>query len=318
MMPQFELSKNKVINYRNIALGLFLFSIGLFKKVIIADRFALWATPGFDTAPSLNLFAAWAASLSYTFQVYFDFSGYTDMAIGVSKMFNIDLPVNFNSPYKAKSIIDFWKRWHITLTNFITTYVYTPILRSFGRITFGASLVAVFLSMLISGFWHGAGWTFVIWGALHGAALVINHLWRRRKLPMYSAFGWLMTFMFINASFVFFRAKTLADAGKMFKGMLGQSGVVLPSLLANIFGPLKIFGVEFMPKIRLILAEIGGRDETIIKLILAFFLVLVARNSTEMSSSFRPTPRNVVFVTTLSLIALINMSSVSEFLYFNF
>jgi len=123
--------KNKVKNYKNIALGLFIFSIGLFKKVIIADTFAIWASAGFDASTNLNLIAAWATSLSYTFQLYFDFSGYMDMAIGAALLFNIKLPQNFNSPYKATGMIDFWKRWHMTLTNFITIYIYTPIIRSF-------------------------------------------------------------------------------------------------------------------------------------------------------------------------------------------
>ena len=164
MMPQFERMRNKVVNWKNIYLGLALFFIGLFKKVVIADQFATWATPGFDTATALNFFAAWLTSLSYTFQLYFDFSGYSDMAVAIGWLFNIRLPINFNSPYKATGIIDFWKRWHITLTNFVTTYLFTPILRSFARVTFAGSMIAIFLSMLIAGFWHGAGWNFIMWG----------------------------------------------------------------------------------------------------------------------------------------------------------
>ncbi|MFW2526219.1 MBOAT family O-acyltransferase, partial [Aliarcobacter butzleri] len=127
MMPQFASKYNWVKNYRNIALGLFIFSIGLFKKVVIADTFAVWANAGFDTATTLNLIEAWATSLSYTFQLYFDFSGYTDMAIGISLMFNIKLPINFNSPYKALSIQDFWRRWHMTLSRFLRDYLYIPL-----------------------------------------------------------------------------------------------------------------------------------------------------------------------------------------------
>ena len=127
MMPQFAKTRNKVKNYRNIAMGLFIFSIGLFKKVVIADTFAVWATQGFDVATTLNLFEAWATSLSYTFQLYFDFSGYTDMAIGAALLFNIKLPINFNSPYKALGIQDFWRRWHITLSRFLKDYIYIPL-----------------------------------------------------------------------------------------------------------------------------------------------------------------------------------------------
>jgi len=135
MMPQFDSLRSKVINYKNIAAGLFLFSIGIFKKVVIADTFAVWATAGFDTAETLNLLEAWATSLSYTFQLYFDFSGYTDMAIGVALLFNIKLPINFNSPYKATSIQDFWRRWHITLSRFLRDYIYIPLGGNRGGIT---------------------------------------------------------------------------------------------------------------------------------------------------------------------------------------
>ncbi|MCW9026034.1 MAG: MBOAT family protein, partial [Thiovulaceae bacterium] len=175
MMPQFANIKNKIINYNNIALGLFIFSIGLFKKVIIADTFAIWATAGFDTAITLNLFEAWATSLSYTFQLYFDFSGYTDMAIGSALLFNIKLPINFNSPYKATNIQDFWRRWHITLSRFLKDYIYIPLGGNRkGNYRTYSNLMATFL---IGGIWHGAGWTFIFWGFLHGFALVINRIW---------------------------------------------------------------------------------------------------------------------------------------------
>ncbi len=159
MMPQFAKTKNKVKNYNNIALGLFIFSIRLFKKVVIADSFAVWATAGFDTAATLNLFEAWATSLSYTFQLYFDFSGYTDMAIGAALLFNIKLPINFNSPYKATSIQDFWRRWHITLSRFLRDYVYIPL--GGNRKSNFRTYTNLMGTFIIGGIWHGAGWTFV-------------------------------------------------------------------------------------------------------------------------------------------------------------
>ena len=204
MMPQFGTIRNKVLNYRNLSLGLFVFFVGLFKKVVIADDLSTTVKLGFDVAPALNFFEAWLTSLSYTLQLYFDFSGYSDMAIGVGLMFNIVLPRNFDSPYKAVNMIDFWRRWHISLSDFINTYLYTPILRSFSRVTFQNSLIAIFIAMLISGFWHGAGWTFIIWGGLHGGALVVNHLWKKRKVKMPQWLGWVITFNFVNLSFVFF------------------------------------------------------------------------------------------------------------------
>lgn len=172
MMPQFVNTRNKVKNYKNIAMGLFIFSIGLFKKVVIADKFAVWATTGFDIVPTLNLVEAWITSLSYTLQLYFDFSGYADMAIGIALLFNIRLPINFNSPYKALNIQDFWRRWHITLSRFMRDYIYIPLGGSrLGEFRIYANLMATFV---IGGLWHGAGWTFVFWGFLHGLALVIG------------------------------------------------------------------------------------------------------------------------------------------------
>lgn len=296
MMPQFDRVRSKVLNYKNLALGLFLFFIGLFKKVVIADPFSAIAKAGFDVAPTLGLAEAWATSLAYTLQLYFDFSGYSDMAIGLGLMFNIRLPVNFNSPYRATGVIDFWKRWHITLTAFITTYVYTPILRSFRRITFAKSLLAVFVAMFISGVWHGAGWTFVAWGSLHGAALVVNHVWRKRKWKMPAALGWLITFNFVNFSFVFFRAREWSDAVKVLKGMCGLSGVE--------------FGRHAM-------AAVQGKDQ-ILLLAAALAMVLATRNSVQMAETFRPGWKSTLFLAVAACYALFNMSRVSEFLYFQF
>jgi len=189
MMPQFANTRNKVKNYKNIAMGLFIFSIGLFKKVVIADTFATWATAGFDTATTLNLFEAWATSLSYTFQLYFDFSGYTDMAIGAALLFNIKLPINFNSPYKAITIQDFWRRWHITLSRFLKDYIYIPLGGNRkGEFRTYNNLMATFI---IGGLWHGAGWTFVFWGFLHGIALVVHRVWSKLGFKLWTWVAWL-------------------------------------------------------------------------------------------------------------------------------
>lgn len=313
MMPQFERMRNKVVNWKNLYLGLMLFFIGLFKKVIIADTFSAWATAGFETTHPLTLFPAWLASLSYTFQLYFDFSGYSDMAVGIGWMFNISLPVNFNSPYKATGMIDFWKRWHITLTNFITTYLYTPILRSFGRITFANSLVAVFLAMLISGFWHGAGWTFIIWGAMHGAGLVVNHIWKKKKLWMPTVLAWLITFNFINISFVFFRSKTVDGAFRILEGMLGMNGVMLHNSLAKI-SVLHEFGFTFGKW----LEGIKGNDKTWIMCVIALLVVVLCKNSMQLLERVRPNWGWFFFLLFISFWALLDMNKVSEFLYFQF
>jgi len=223
MMPQFSSKWNLVKNYKNIALGLFVFSIGLFKKVVIADTFAFWATNGFDNAVLLTFFEAWATSLSYTFQLYFDFSGYTDMAIGAALLFNIKLPMNFNSPYKALDIQDFWRRWHMTLSRFLRDYVYIPL--GGNRVSKYRNYINLFTVFLIGGLWHGAGWTFVIWGALHGIAIVVHRIWQELNLKMNKVLAWIITFNFVNIAWVFFRAKDMESAEKVLSGMFGADGI---------------------------------------------------------------------------------------------
>jgi D-alanyl-lipoteichoic acid acyltransferase DltB (MBOAT superfamily) len=313
MMPQFERMRNKVINWKNLYLGLALFFIGLFKKVVIADQFAAWVTPGFDSATSLNFFAAWLTSLSYTFQLYFDFSGYSDMAVGIGWMFNIRLPINFNSPYKATGIIDFWKRWHITLTNFVTTYLFTPIVRSFGRMTFAGSMAAIFISMLIAGFWHGAGWTFIIWGGMHGGGLVVNHLWRKRKLGMPRFLAWFITFTFVNLSFVFFRAKSWDSAMKVLQGMAGMNGVMLHKSLRKIHF-LQGLGIKF----GLWLDDINGNDHTYLMVIIAMLVTAFSLNSIQIVERVKPSWRWMICMLIISFWSLLDMNRVSEFLYFQF
>jgi D-alanyl-lipoteichoic acid acyltransferase DltB (MBOAT superfamily) len=317
MMPQFDITRNKVINYKNLTLGLYLFLIGLFKKQVIADTLAPLADAGFGNSQALTLLEAWVASLSYTLQLYFDFSGYSDMAIGVGLMFNIILPVNFNSPYKAKNIIDFWKRWHITLTNFITTYIYTPLLKSFGTVNFRNSLVSIFIAMLIAGLWHGAGWTFIIWGGLHGAALVVNHLWKKRKLVMKPAFAWLLTFSFVNVAFVFFRAKNIQVAINVLSGMVGLHGYILPPGLERRLACLANHGALFgRPFI-----NINGKGDVAIMFAM-LPVVFMARNSTTLAGKrdFSLSRANLCRIVLLILVNLIYLNSIQskEFLYFDF
>jgi D-alanyl-lipoteichoic acid acyltransferase DltB (MBOAT superfamily) len=243
MMPQFDSVKSKALNYKNISIGLFLFSIGLFKKAIVADTFAVWATNGFDVAITLNLFEAWATSLSYTFQLYFDFSGYTDMAIGIALLFNIRLPENFNSPYKATNIQDFWRRWHITLGRFLKDYLYIPLggnkkseLRTYANLL---------ITFIIGGLWHGAGWTFIFWGVLHGSALVIHRIWSKFGFNLQKGIAWFITFNFINITWIFFRANTWHDALKVLQSMFSLTNIVLPEHLAIRLNFLHKYGIKF-------------------------------------------------------------------------
>ncbi|MDD3025029.1 MAG: MBOAT family protein [Aliarcobacter skirrowii] len=313
MMPQFASRWNMVKRYKNIALGLFIFSIGLFKKVVIADTFAVWATAGFDTADTLNLIEAWATSLSYTFQLYFDFSGYTDMAIGIALLFNIKLPINFNSPYKALNIQDFWRRWHITLSRFLRDYVYIPLGgNKKGSFRTYSNLLATFV---IGGLWHGAGWTFVFWGALHGIALAIHRFWQSLGFKMNTILAWFITFNFVNIAWIFFRAKEWDDAIKVLSSMFSLDNVVLPNFLESKLQFLKSFGISFGGFI----ANIDGDYFTPLWFIFAFILVLFFKNSMEKRDSFKPNYKKILFMGILIYISIVSMITVkSEFLYFNF
>jgi alginate O-acetyltransferase complex protein AlgI len=296
MMPQFASVRNMTKQYRNILLGLSIFTIGLFKKVVIADSFAVWSTEGFDHSQSLNFFQAWATSLSYSMQLYFDFSGYVDMAIGVALLFNIRLPSNFNSPYKAKDIQDFWRRWHMTLSRFLRDYVYIPLggNRNSNILTYRN----LFLTFLLGGIWHGAGWGFVIWGVLHGLAVVVNRLWKSFGIKINGWMAWFITFNFVNLAWVFFRAKDFDDAIKVIRGMLSFSEI-LPSLKTEVF---------IMPDINVVLL-------LIVTSIALYYGDIINTNKKLMN-----TKRSVFVVSTLFFICLlkINSTEVSEFLYFEF
>jgi alginate O-acetyltransferase complex protein AlgI len=235
MMPQFAQVSTYRINWNNVATGLLLFTLGLCKKVLWADSLALFATAIFDgvqhgmtTGILPTIYEAWAGALAYTLQIYFDFSGYTDMALGVALMFNIRLPVNFNSPYKSTSIIEFWRRWHITLSTFLRDYLYIPLGGNrHGKLHRYLNLMT---TMLLGGLWHGAGWTFVIWGAMHGIFLTLNHLWREifststlRRPPfrLGSFLGGTITFTVVVAAWVVFRSNDMAQALTLLKAMFG-------------------------------------------------------------------------------------------------
>ncbi len=312
MMPQFAHSRNKIKNYKNIVLGLFIFSIGLFKKVAIADTFAIWATNGFDKAEYLTLLEAWATSLSYTFQLYFDFSGYTDMAIGVALLFNIRLAMNFNSPYKASNIQDFWRRWHITLSRFLKDYVYISLGGNRrGNLRTISNLMATFI---LGGIWHGAGWTFIFWGFLHGFALVIHRVWNQLGFKLNIVLGWIITFNFVNIAWIFFRAKEWSDAIKVLKGMFGLSGVILPNALANKLESLSEYGVDFGGAF----FAIHGDKFTPLWFVMGFILVLGFKNTMEIRDSYILSYKTIFLSALLFSYGVLSLNKISEFLYFNF
>ena len=227
MLPQFNDPERRGLNWENMNIGLYFFACGLAKKCFVADSLAVIANIGFDAATPLTVPEGWLVSLAFTFQLYYDFSGYCDMAIGIGKFFNIDLPANFNSPYRAGDFQDFWRRWHITLGRFMRNYLYIPLGGSrSGQLRTLVNLLIVFV---VSGLWHGAGWLFLLWGGLHGAGILIHRVWRLfmdkygngRSIPHIPAM--ILTFFFVNIFWIFFRSTTLAGAWNLLRSMFDFS-----------------------------------------------------------------------------------------------
>jgi alginate O-acetyltransferase complex protein AlgI len=320
-MPQFDRLRNKMLNWENLSLGAFLFSIGLAKKVIVADTFAIWANNGFASAGALNCVEAWVASIAYTLQLYFDFSGYTDMALGLARMFNIRLPRNFNSPYKALNIQDFWKRWHMTLSRFLRDYVYIPL--GGNRKGKFRTYLNVLVTFVIGGLWHGAGWTFVVWGFLHGVANVLHRLWRVANAKLTRPLAWLATFCFVVVCWVFFRAKTLADAAGILKGMIGLNGVMLPKSFEGPLSRLKSHGIQFssgyMDKVLGTQTGITGVPPFVVVMTIVFLLICsLMRNSDELTERLVPNTWTLILAAVLFVVSVLSMNKVTAFLYFNF
>lgn len=316
IMPQFSSRWTWTKRYPNILKGLFIFSIGLFKKVVIADTFAKWADAGFDSQTPLDFFAAWSTSLSYTFQLYFDFSGYCDMAIGASLLFNIWLPINFNSPYKALDIQDFWRRWHITLSSFLRDYLYIPL--GGNRRSSLRTYTNLIVTFVLGGLWHGATWMFVIWGALHGVALAIHRLWKSFGRPLPAPLAWLVTFIFVNVAWVFFRAKTFADAKRVLHGMvdlrsgLGRAWELIPTADLAWGGWLSDVLLQWLP------AALVGRVAAFVAIAMAFVIVW-QKNSMEMAARPLTTSRLAYGVILFAVAMYFSLAATSSvFLYFNF
>jgi alginate O-acetyltransferase complex protein AlgI len=253
LIPQFR-KLNYRIDFRNIAIGLTIFSFGLFKKVVIADSISGYATPIFtaaDGGTQITFLLAWQAAIAYTLQLYFDFSGYSDMAIGLAKLINIKLPINFFSPYKAIGIGDFWRRWHISLGRFLRDYIYIPIGGS--RKGNARTYLNLFLTMLIGGLWHGSSWTFVFWGALHGLYLCVDRGWgiflKKKNIVWNSVyhqfFARMLTLLAVINSWVIFRSQSFSGAFNILAGMSGLNGVTFSQEFSNSFGILKNLGVKF-------------------------------------------------------------------------
>ncbi|MDB5621248.1 MBOAT family O-acyltransferase [Tardiphaga sp.] len=331
MIPQFK----RAAGGRNAAMaarGAAIFVAGLFKKVVIADNLSQFVTPVFahlDAGGMVSTDWAWLATLGYTLQIYFDFSGYSDMALGLGLMFGIRLPVNFRSPYQATSIIEFWRRWHITLSRFLRDYLYIPLggnrrgaWRRYGNLL---------LTMLLGGLWHGAGWNFVVWGGLHGLYLGANHVWRgrasaangERPAVLGQAAGWAATFASVVLAWVFFRADTVGGAWRMLCGLAGaasdRAAYASPGILRVMDLPI-LLGTE-----RLLLV---GSVAVVLALLIALAMPNVPRifgyreyrHAPEPAAAlrWRPNAAWALLVAVAFSVALFGMWQRMEFLYFQF
>jgi D-alanyl-lipoteichoic acid acyltransferase DltB (MBOAT superfamily) len=367
MMPQFRTAKIYRPFLRNFVIGLAFLLMGLAKKVLIADSIAPVANMVFGAGADVPLTAgaAWLGVTAYTLQIYFDFSGYSDMAIGIARLFGIRLPANFDSPLRASSIIDYWLRWHITLSRFLTAYIYNPLLLRLTRAriasgkpalggknaTFSAFLTLLafptIVTMAVSGLWHGAGYTFIVWGLLHGAFLTVNHGWRllkakRSKTPVRhdqpgGFWSWLLTFVCVVVAMVFFRAPTMHGAWGILTGIVGGNGIGFPASIFDHLGPLAK-----------LLATTGGTAETWWGAIDFFMLVawtasllalaLLFPNSAQILARYEPalglrssavqgrlarlvwTPslKWAIAVAVVAYAAILRLGGPSEFLYWQF
>lgn len=353
MMPQFHRQHVVSFSAADFSVGATIFVIGLFKKTAIADSLAAYATPIFSAAENgaaLTIFEAWGATMAYTLQIYFDFSGYSDMAIGLARMFGIRLPLNFFSPYKAWSIVEFWRRWHMTLSRFLRDYVYVSLGGNrHGRTRRYVNLMA---TMLLGGLWHGAGWTFVFWGTLHGLYLVINHAWsgllRARGVPpgrptgaVARAAGIGLTLFAVMVAWVFFRAESFDGATTMLWAMFGGNGIAVPTAAAPFLGPfrpvLEALGIGFDAQFVVSIRDWAVEGVPIIAL--GWFIALGCPNTFQILRRYepalaegtpfaavppsvvvrwQPSPAGAAAVCLLMTYSVMSMSSVSEFLYFQF
>ena len=323
MMPQFSNAGIYRFSYENMAVGLTIFFIGLFKKVVLADGVGAYVGPVFDAPGNgvqLTFFDAWGGALCYTMQLYFDFSGYSDMAIGLSRMFGVILPVNFHSPYKSVNIIEFWRRWHMTLSRFLRDYLYIPL--GGNRKGEFVRLRNLMITMLLGGLWHGAGWTFIVWGGLHGFYLVINQGWQkmRRALgqdtqrglssPMH-VFSVLLTFIAVTAAWVVFRADSLDTAFTILKAMSGLNGVEWHST-NDLIHP----ATRNRLLICMIIAWAAPNTQQIMHKFRPALGVPTGAGAVRMEWDFRY--RWILLYACVAIFGLMSISELNEFIYFQF
>ena len=325
LVPQMQDKSKKKIDFENMSIGLYALALGLGKKVLLADTLSKIVNVGYGDIYSLNRISAIVIMISYTLQIYFDFSGYCDMALGMSRMFNIDLPLNFNSPYKAKTVSEFWDRWHMTLTRFFTHYVYIPLGGSRrGKLRTYLNTMIVFL---LSGIWHGANWTFILWGLIHGTFMtvekIIKDIFRitNKKLNTAIIFigkivGSIYVFIFVNLTWVIFRANSIDEARLFLHRLTVNEGGVNANILEKIADL-----VEVRLLYRLGMGSIFDRYpyfSCVLILGVLWFAVWLMRNTQEKIGTGKYGVMRSLVAIVLIVWSVISLTDVSEFLYFNF
>lgn len=314
LIPQFKEKNKWKFCHENFGEGIFKLSVGLAKKVLIADTFGKAVTWGWGSIDTLSSMELILVMLSYTFQIYFDFSGYCDMALGIGKLFNFELPINFNSPYMAQSIIEFWEKWHMTLTRFLRNYIYIPL--GGNRKGTIRGYINILIVFLISGIWHGANWTFILWGGGHGIAQVLNKIFEKTWNKCNVVLRWICTFTFVNFMWLIFRSENVSQAMRMIQRIVRSNTFSISDELAHCF---------FLPEIEALLKlatpmynlknQIWGFYMWAFMWI-ALFICINTKNLYEK----RVTPSffKAVYSAVLLVWSIISFSGVSEFLYFNF
>lgn len=290
VIPQFHHERFGKFQIETFTRGLFLFFLGLFKKVVVADSLSIWVHKGYAQAGQLDMVDAWITALSYTFQLYFDFSGYVDMAIGLALLFHIRLPFNFDSPYQATNIQEFWRKWHMTLGRFLTQYLYIPL--GGNRKGKVRTYVNLFVIFLVSGIWHGAGWTFILWGVCHGLASIVHRMWQTTGIKLNRVLAWSMTFLFIVFTWVLFRASSLSQAKEVLTAMIDWRTLSVSALVDHVY--------------------------EIVILLALLFVCLCFKNSNTLMEEKRYSWGKATVLAGMTVCALLFLDRVQEFLYYQF
>lgn len=312
---QLDEDDKKKINWDSLAKGIYIFIYGLAKKVLLADNLAIIVDSGYSNLQQLNMISVCIIMISYSLQIYFDFSGYCDMAVGLAEMFNITLPINFNSPYKAKSIQEFWRRWHITLTRFLTEYIYIPLGGS--RVEKNKVWRNILIVFFVSGIWHGANWTYILWGILHGILLVIDKISGKIQLKIPVCIRWGITFITVTLLWSLFRADTISDEMQLLSQcLIWGDGKITQALKNSLYGITFAKGLMQLPINNLI-------DDNITIIVCALLIILImickyTRNIIERTETIRYSVVSSLFTAFLFMYCVISFAGMSKFIYFNF